>query len=348
MSNTINDVKAIAGPFDPAVGGASLDDDVTAAILSRILDEGEDHAGHAGRDISILHRPITRRVALGAVAAVAVTGSIGYVNGVGGGAQAANAATPPLLTATPSQSIPAAEILQTIAARARKQPVEQPPAGYRHFVEQSWALSTRIHNRQVTSAVIPQHRELWIAPDGSSRQVSRNLPPTFQTDKQKRAWERAGKPGASADSVTTTAAKYSLMWSQNAPSDPVALQKWLTIGHPADNGPAETMVAATDLVKEQVLNSGQRAALAQVLAQLPGLTSSGTVLDRAGRLGQLVSIVSDYGGLPTRYELVIDSIDGRILSSDQVLISTPGKLGVTIPAVISYETYLQSDVVTRR
>ncbi len=345
MSNTINDVKAIAGPFDPAVGGASLDDDVTAAILSRILDGGEDHAS---RDVPILHRPITRRVALGAVAAVAVTGSIGYVNGVGGGAQAANAATPPLLVATTSRSVPAAHVLQTIAARTRELPVQPKPAGYRHFVVQSWALTTRIHNRQVTSAVIPQLRELWIAPDGSSRQISRNLPPTFQTDVQKRAWERSGKPGATADSETTTSAHYSLMWSQAAPANPMALQKWLTIGHPAANGPAEAVVAATDLVKEQVLDPSQRAALLQVLSRLPGLTYRGKVTDRAGRLGALISLMSDHSGLPTRYEFVIDAADGRILSSDEVLTATPGKLGVTIPAVINYETYLQSDVVSSR
>ncbi|PZS02417.1 MAG: hypothetical protein DLM56_12005 [Pseudonocardiales bacterium] len=287
-------------------------------------------------------------MAITGLAAVAVAGVVVYIDGPGPGEQSASAAaTPPLLaTGAPDMPGSAAAVLGAIIDRTRSLPAGPAKSGYRHFSLDTWALTTRINNQQVTSAVIPEHREVWIAPDGSGREVRHYLTPIFASSAAKQAWQRQGMPGSDTRTDTVTSPSFSLIWPQAAPTDPAALAKWLTRGHPVANGPAETIAAVTDLVKEQVLDPQQRAALLRVISKLPSLTYRGPVNDRAGRPGELFSLDSNYSGLPTRYELIVDKVDGRILGSDEVLPTTPGKLGVKIPAVIDYETYLQADITS--
>ena len=73
----------------------------------------------------------------------------------------------------------------------------------------------------------------------------------------------------------------------------------------------------------------------------PG-TVQGKTTDRAGREGIAVSLESDFGGLPTRYTLIIDPDDGKILAWEEMLTTTAGALNVPIPSVIGYTTYRQS------
>jgi hypothetical protein len=83
-----------------------------------------------------------------------------------------------------------------------------------------------------------------------------------------------------------------------------------------------------------------RAAVLRFVAATPGIRLTGHVTDRAGRPGIAVSLDSDYSGLPTRYTLIFDEHDGRLLGDEEMLTTTAGKLNVPVPSVIGYTTYI--------
>ncbi|MFF0370602.1 hypothetical protein [Micromonospora sp. NPDC005087] len=51
-------------------------------------------------------------------------------------------------------------------------------------------------------------------------------------------------------------------------------------------------------------------------------------------------------GLPARYTLIVDPGTGAPLGYEEMLTSTAGKLNVTVPAVITYRSYLVAEYAT--
>ncbi|MGK5672170.1 hypothetical protein ACSNOB_04910 [Micromonospora sp. URMC 106] len=98
-----------------------------------------------------------------------------------------------------------------------------------------------------------------------------------------------------------------------------------------------------ELAGVRLLNPAQRAAALRLLADLPGITAAGTVTDRAGRPGEAFAILSDAHGLPAQYTVIVDVATGALLGYEQMLTTAAGKLNVTIPAVISYRSYLAAE-----
>ena len=124
--------------------------------------------------------------------------------------------------------------------------------------------------------------------------------------------------------------------------DDATLTRQLQHDHPVSNGPAERLVAIQDAYLEMPLRPAVRAAMLRYLAATPSLTYSGAATDRAGRNAVAFSVVSSYAGLPTRYTLLIDARTGGLLDYEETLTQTAGKLGVKIPAVISYMLFLSA------
>lgn len=138
----------------------------------------------------------------------------------------------------------------------------------------------------------------------------------------------------------------STMWELGSlSSDPGTLAAQLERGHPVGNGPAERLVAITDLAREQPLPPPVRAAVLRYLAATPGLRLTGAVDDRSGRPGLAVHLDTDHGGLPNRDTLIIDAVTGTLLGSEEMLTEDPGLLDVPIPSVISYTTYVDARYV---
>jgi hypothetical protein len=295
-------------------------------------------------------RAVTRRTLIlaGGAAAVIAGAAAGLGSVLVGGPTApepAHAATPKLLDDRllgPGQ--PAVDRLTQLAAAARGSAAPPSTGEYAHLRTQSWSLSIRIDGHQVTSAVIPEIRESWRAPDNSGRLIISYGPPEFATEEDRRTWESQGLPGAQPDVEVTDfePGQFVGMWPDQAPQDADELRQWLAVGHPVENGPVETLVAVTDLLREQVVGPAVRAALLEILSELPDIRYAGDVTDRAGRVGSAFFIDSDRSGLPTRYVLIVDS-EGQFLSYEQILTRTAGKLGVSIPAVIGYEMYLVAE-----
>jgi hypothetical protein len=338
MSRTTRDVRELLGPLDPAAPGT-----ITSAA-----DRNEDlrHILASTRGA----RP-NRRVWIAAAAGAVAMAGVATVLVVHRPAppQDGYRATPVLLSYQSSDE-PAAAVLNVLADRVAG--LSEPPiAGkYQHIVLSDWSLHTRIDDRTVSSAVVPERIETWRAPDGSGRKISAFQPPVFRSDADRERWLDQGSPGEEEDPSRDSygPGKFPVMWPDPAPASGAALKPWLRIGHPATNGPVETLVAIEDLVREQVLSPAQRAAVLRVLAGVEGLKYDGTVTDRAGRPGIGFSVESDYSGLPARYAVIFSPATGALLAFEEQLTRTAGKLNVPVPSVIGYTTILTSDTAPPR
>ena len=273
-----------------------------------------------------------RRWLLGAVAATVLAGvavvlpSAMHGTGLGSGSQA-YAATPPLLSYRPIAGVkdPAA-LLRQIADRAAALPDDAGRGRYVHMRTSSWSLWTRIGpgDEPVSSRVVPEEIESWTAPDGSGlerRTTDGELEVT--------------RPGPG---------ERGFMWAPDSLSaDLATLGRQLEQGHPTSNGPAERIAAIGDLAKSQPVTPTVRAALLRYLASTPGLMLLGEVSDRAGRDGVAVALDSDYSGLMSRYTVIVDRANGKILALEETLTTDAGKLNVRVPSVISYDLVLAAD-----
>jgi hypothetical protein len=344
-----------------------LDDDLQA--LRRALPVPADRefpAGHyhqheehlmtswlqmARKDTQAPRRPATpqrtRRRGLAALGVAAALGGLTLGATVllpGTSSTRAVAATPKPLTYVhdaPPQD--AAKILAQFADIAARQP-DTTVTGTEHIKIRGWYLNSSpdaVANGQAASAVVATDTESWTTPNGATHYVSHSDAPEFPNAAARNVWKDHGWPmgpgNPEADDTSTH------MWPGRTPTDPTALKTWLELGHPVTNGPDETLVAITDLLREQVLSAPERAAVLRVLATVPGLTYQGTTTDRAGRTGKAFALDNSLGGLPSRQTLIIDPATGRILDDERVLTKTAGMLGVPIPSVIEYTVYLEAD-----
>jgi len=266
-------------------------------------------------------------VALTTVAAVALSvAGLGLDLGRDRPAGGAYAATPALLEYTPAGT-DAAAALRRIADRTATLPDTTGDGRYALVETRSWDLFTRIDgDRRITSAVVESRTSTWTAADGSGRLLRRYQVPGKRPHVEDQAMAAGG---------------LALMWPlRSLAPDDAALARELERNHPVANGPAERLVAIADAYRQMPLPPAVRAAVLRYLADTPGLALTGRVVDRAGRAGIAVSVDSDHSGLPTRYTLIVDPGDGRLLGTEDMLTTTAGKLGVPVPSVIGYTVFL--------
>jgi hypothetical protein len=257
----------------------------------------------------------------------------------------AYAATPAPLAIQPVTGVPAGDRLHELAAVAAAASDTSTAGVVEHLRLDTWSLHSIVEGQRTTSAVVPVEVESWRRPDNSGRLVHRYGRPQFTSAQHRQAWQNEGSPGAHTPVRRTDfpPGKFPALWPGRPPSDAAQLALWLQRGDPSASGPAASITAVTDLVRERVLTAAEHAAVLRYLAQVPGIEFDGTVTDRAGRRGEAFSVESADSGLPTRYTLVIDPATGRILAHEQLLTTRAGRLNVPVPAVIGYETYRAAD-----
>ncbi|MFB7419403.1 CU044_5270 family protein [Streptomyces sp. NPDC056210] len=259
------------------------------------------------------------------------------------------AATQPALAATPRPlayhpgSPAAAKVLQGIASRVEKLPDDRPAAWKtEHFVWNSWSLSTRINGTNVTSAVVPEHRETWQNHDGSARWKTRTLPPVFQNEAQRKVWENAGSVGAKSIRSQDSSEPDAQHAATEPPTTVDGMKKWLANGQ-ADLGPGLLYEVVSERVQDHVFSPAQRAALLRVLAEVNSVHYMGTVKDRAGRTGEAFALSDRSGGLPSKRTLIFDPNTGKLLADEEQILDDPGKLNVAPNSVIGYATFLTAE-----
>ncbi|MEV7214711.1 CU044_5270 family protein [Kitasatospora cineracea] len=303
-------VKDLMAAADPAAG-VTDDPERQRADLERIL------AGPGPRPRP--RRGVAPRlwVPLGAVAA-ACAAALALTLLPSGGEHAYAATPPPLDYRPPAAAVPAARELAEIARRTAA--LSEPDGGPDSVLEwRDWSLFTRVGGNTVTSRVMTEQHRVLLHPDGTGTQSRR-----FDGQPERTEPYSAG------------------LYRQPAPADPDALRALLRTSTPAVDTASGLAQALGGLLRTQVLNPRQRAAVLRLVAALPGLSYDGSVTDRAGRPGEAFSAESDGSGLPTRYTFVVDPDSGRILGDEATLTTRAGALDVPVPSVVSYTAYLSA------
>ena len=273
----------------------------------------------------------------GVVAAGVVVATSSQPGGDGGGPErrhhTAYAATPAMLSYEPvATELDGPATLRRIANHVQRLPDDIGSGPYAHVERQSWDLYTRVDGERASSHVLPRRTETWRAADCSGLVVTTAVRP----GPDREVSQRYGPGGLPSP------------WAPGSLSaDPDTLADQLAIGHPTENGPAERLQAVEHAYDDMPLSPEVRAAVLRYIADTPGIRLTGRVTDRAGRPGLAFSLDSDYSGLPTRYTVIIASESGRLLGSEEMLTSTPGKLNVPVPSVIAYTAYLGGSYTSR-
>lgn len=195
------------------------------------------------------------------------------------------------------------------------------------------------------TVLLPEMRESWISPDGSGRILTKRGPPSFPSERDRRAFRAEGSPGVKVG--TTVDQKFpsgGLHYRDlsDLPADPARLGKLIDerkIEHGVP-GDAESFVIIGELLHETYTRPAVRKALFEVAAKIPGVRSLGAVTDPVGRVGIGVALTA-HG---TRHSLIFDPRTSDLLAStDQV--RDPRVRGGTAGTVAIYTAYLDTGVV---
>ncbi|GLX94378.1 hypothetical protein [Herbidospora sp. NBRC 101105] len=348
MTTEFDDVKRLMAQLDPVP--ATMFDGVarhprSRALLARILAPASEPAAAS--------LP-TRRRALGLAGAAALASVAGLVtfrslDGV-------DVSRPPTVAmlhydlvngrAELNGTPPAADaVLLKLADTADRQPVTSVPAhaAFAYVQFNAWYLNVAVAQGQAGTAVVPTVVEQWtpLSRSGTARRREHRAEPVVIG---------YGNPETAA-AVTGGSPVSDEVFPAGSLAGPAAESLPLEAGHlrrallgtgpvPADVPDGYRLVRAViDLHSEQIVSPRLSAALWRMLAGQP-LAYLGTTVDRAGRAGEAIAFEATVG-LPRRWVLIIDPTSGRLNSCEEILTTDPGKLNVTVPAVIGYTLFLR-------
>jgi len=262
-----------------------------------------DLVRNSGVDPQRSRRQRRRRLVLAsglAAAGVAVAGVLGF----------RGAGNPP--------SALAAEMNQLAQVAANQDWTGIPgPGQYLYTESEGTTGSDEYANGHSCIVQLVQHREIWIATDGSGA--------LNETDSQGRFTSAGDQEQCAAMHITDPASEDAsggnrfpaggLSFPTNdwrsLSTDPATL---LAQVHQRDGGPdtpAEKFVNVADFMRESDVPPAIRAALYQALPLIPGVKLLGPQTDPTGRTGLAVAFYAD--GEPT-HELIFDQQTGRLLA----------------------------------
>lgn len=301
------------------------------ADLARILhaETLEPTAARAPKPGTRSSRPANRRRTLTLAASVAVVAAAVTVGLPipGGGGGVAYAATPPLLPSELNTGTDPDSDIARLVANAVKSPAAPATSTINIHLE-GWSL---VAGEKVHPSIEPQITDITRNGDDSG---------THRTVIGKGSGDQPLPPGQVLAERTFGPGEFDGFYPRELSSDPRTLLGQLKAGHPIDDiGTTELIVAIEDLHREQIPGPGVRAAMLRLLGERPDVMTLGQMTDRAGRTGTALAVDSSYTGGPTRYVMIFDDKDGRLLATEDVLTQAPPKLQVAVPAVVSYELF---------
>lgn len=357
---------------DPADHRTPAEDD---AAIARILAAGTERpagpvapgdADGAG-DGDAAAAPVvplrTRRVrpwwlaATGAAAAVAVVAAIG-ISELRTPAPAVATGSPPMLAypLDPDELAhgagePARDTLLTLAAVADAQTDPAPRGQVQHTLSQSWVVSTSAQwDGTADSTVDPTVVESWLGPDGSL--VSAEWRGTHLDAEGRLGAVDTSPAQAAVDRLRAGSVDPDLVADLSLDPDTLRAQLLAPLAAtgcgpdaPAEAGAWCLYRAVTDLSARYVLPSDLEAAVWEALAEEPGVTVAGEVVDRTGRRAVAISVPGAPTDLdPTVRVLLVDRETGRLSGLEEVVLSSQ-VLGFSEPTVTQFRYVVTSDLV---
>lgn len=215
--------------------------------------------------------------------------------------------------------------LRDVAGIAAAQ-AEAPPVGRVAYIETSEqdTRTTALHGSQWT-VIANSHRQRWIAPDGSGRDVLRSSAPRFFTAADKRAWVDAGSPpflahgfqGGIDEQTFPPGTFVGLEEAATLPTTVAGLSELIRerTSRPGDDRPqaAAELVEIASLLRNPVTPPEVRSKLYLVAAEIPGLRYFGDATDMQGRDGQEVGLFADFSGVPRKISFIFDPETSEVL-----------------------------------
>jgi hypothetical protein len=231
-------------------------------------------------------------------------------------------------------------------------------------------------NPGVRNALVPTLKEVWMAPDGTTRERETLGRVDFFSGADQRLWEETGSPPPFAydpdehdvrrDSSGRLEKEFaSQSWRghrvfshvsqlSKAPTDPEALR--LALEHrrggssPVDPSPASsprggaTVARLLEILSEPIASPALHAAAFNALAEIPGIGFERDVTDVAGRQGDAISWVSERG---FGRQFIFDPHTSKILAQAEMIFGPKATNEYGAPAGTPYRetAYLQSGIV---
>jgi hypothetical protein len=302
-------MNTILEPRDPM----TFEEDVLDLVLESLRGRQGSDLGRA-RHIRRSHRRTAITIAAAALT-LAILIPIALPGGGTGGADPA-----------------AAGVLHQVALRAAHQPPEPTPGPGQYLYTRSESVQSHLFVVGDGTTFVfkaPSIRESWIGPDGSGRILNTPGTVTFPTQQDRAAWVATGAPDlewiVDGDDEFDHFGPGELTFEDysDLPTDPEELLELIEsrelVGGPA--GDWETFVIVGDLLRETYAAPKVRAALYQVVAELPGVELVGRVVDPAGRPGMAVAYTNPSSDARSRYELIFDPVTAELLSEGEVLVA---------------------------
>ncbi|MGH2655368.1 MAG: CU044_5270 family protein [Actinomycetota bacterium] len=255
-------------------------------------------------------------------------------------------------------SAEAAVVLRSAARVAGAQPPVPSDGRYRYTRSEDAYLGTYVERGGSFSVLLPQRREIWVAPDGSGRlREDESGEPIFLGPRDRSTWEASGRPaleesGPSDQTFQPGGLYYADLTGYSTDPDELygQIQRRAegpkTSGEPVPEGAPAAVKMFTivgDLLRETAAPPELRAALYEVAARIPGVILVGEVTDPVGRPGMAVAMASEADGV--RRELVFDPETSELLAERQVLLRRVRWVDAAPGTVIGWAAYLKSGTV---
>jgi hypothetical protein len=207
---------------------------------------------------------------------------------------------------------PAGDHLRELAARIGDAPYDGGSGAYAYHRTVSWGGTMQASPEGHEMSYVEQ-RETWAAPDGSGRVGTTVLRMEFPDEASLRYWQSAHPEmlRLPQESVSEYPAGF-LHPGTAVPTDPGQLAELLGI---SDDG-VRDFKRIEELYRDRIVPREARAAVLELLADVPGFRWRGEVTDRAERAG--VAISYDLPEQQVRHVLVFDPGTGELLSFELI------------------------------
>lgn len=349
MSRPVPDPLHVLATLDPARSEAeSLGD--PASALATILATPRPAA--TTRPVLAVRR---RVVLAGAAAMVLAVAALVALDAARPGSSPAYAATPPMLRyELPTDPPDAAELLRQIAAAAERSEVRG-SGGYEYLHIKAWGLTHPEFMNRGRWSLDPYESQEWRRmSDDSGRTIYRRLDEPWVDDEHAASTYGPGELPAFPFCYLGRA-----VCDQDLTSDAEVLRSLVTgTGIMSNAGGFSPLGVVAHLAERRVLPPAVRAQLWRIVAELPGISYAGRVIDRAGRSGEAFSMPFDAGYGPARDTLILDPATGELLGFERVLESITdadhftrtlehsgvSALTIQTPAVVQYTSLLAAEL----
>jgi hypothetical protein len=316
-------IDPLAGEGLAPLTSESRPDELLQAILTSRTGEPSAPKWVARRSLSL---PSWRgRLVIAAPLAAAVL--LASVVGIPGGGKSS------------SGTLPA---LARVAEAAAAQPAPNTDLPYRYVKIRE--INTSVANGRSWSVYQPSLEETWIAKDGSGRVRRILAPPTWVSQRDREAWEAAGRIeflafgwSAHFEEEDVRAGRFGQLYGgaklSELPTEPTELAAWLEarVTDPKANAGAgngfsvsvRTLTLASEILDDPLAGPELRAALYEAEGFVSGIEYFGKATDAIGRPGVAIGAESANSGAPTRYSLIFDPGTSQVLATEETRLRSP-------------------------